>query len=364
MDFRKSYPWHVVANHISMAKWNYFLRRLLLSIPVLVLGTTVAFLIIRVGPIDPAAAILGPSGDPTEYEQLRESLGLNDPLWDQYLDYMWNLFTFSLGQSWVISPGDGAYELIASYAPRTLWLGFWSILIPLFIGIPLGFYAGLNPNTLSDYFASFGGIVWRAMPNFWLAIILVSVLSQSEDLFGFEWATFLVETNIVTPPPLGFLGDPLSLITAPGETLPVVLAATKQILPAALVLGSASMGNEMRIGRTAVLETVNSNYVETARAKGMSRRNIVWKHIFRNALIPLVPVITGEAFLLIGGSVLVEVVFGINGIGYLFFQSAIQGDLPLVSSLLFVFILTLVTLNIIQDLLYTVLDPRVGFEDQ
>jgi peptide/nickel transport system permease protein len=163
---------------------------------------------------------------------------------------------------------------------------------------------------------------------------------------------------------LGFLGDPLSLITAPGETLPVVLAATKQILPAALVLGSASMGNEMRIGRTAVLETVNSNYVETARAKGMSRRNIVWKHIFRNALIPLVPVITGEAFLLIGGSVLVEVVFGINGIGYLFFQSAIQGDLPLVSSLLFVFILTLVTLNIIQDLLYTVLDPRVGFEDQ
>lgn len=96
----------------------------------------------------------------------------------------------------------------------------------------------------------------------------------------------------------------------------------------------------------------------------MSRRNIVWKHIFRNALIPLVPVITGEAFLLIGGSVLVEVVFGINGIGYLFFQSAIQGDLPLVSSLLFVFILTLVTLNIIQDLLYTVLDPRVGFEDQ
>jgi peptide/nickel transport system permease protein len=347
-----------------MSRWQYFFRRLLLSIPVLMLGTTVTFLIIRVGPIDPAAAILGPSGDPTEYEQIRESLGLNKPLWEQYIQYMWELFTFNLGQSWVISSGDGAYELIASYAPRTLWLGFWAILIPLFIGIPLGFYAGLNPNTLSDYFASFGGIVWRAMPNFWLAIILVSVLSQSKALLGFEWSTFLVETNIVTPPDLDFLSRPLQLITNPSESWPAFLAAFKQILPAALVLGSASMGNEMRIGRTAVLETVNSKYVETARAKGMSRRNIVWKHIFRNALIPLVPVITGEAFLLIGGSVLVEVVFAINGIGYLFFQSAIQGDLPLVSSLMFIFILTLVVLNITQDLLYTVLDPRVGYEEQ
>jgi peptide/nickel transport system permease protein len=157
--------------------------------------------------------------------------------------------------------------------------------------------------------------------------------------------------------------EPLSLLTNPSETLPQLVAAIKQIAPAAIVLGSSSMGNEMRIGRTAVLETINSNYVETAKAKGVSNRTLVWKHVFRNALIPLVPIITGEAFLLIGGSVLVESVFAIQGIGQLFFLAAIQGDLPLVGSLMFIFILILVGTNILQDFLYTVIDPRVGYDD-
>ena len=140
------------------------------------------------------------------------------------------------------------------------------------------------------------------------------------------------------------------------------LAATKKILPASIVLGSASMGNEMRIGRTAMLENINSNYVEMAKAKGLPSRTIVWKHVFRNALIPLVPVITAEAAVLVGGSVLIEVVFGINGIGYLFFQSMTQGDIPLAGVLMYFFILLIVGINIAQDLLYTVIDPRVGYE--
>lgn len=348
-----------------MSRWRYFAKRLVMAVPVLVFGTTIAFMIIRLGPIDPAAAILGPqqAGTP-EYERLREQLGLNDPLWQQYFDFMWDMFTFNLSNSWVISPGTPAFELVAIYAPRTIWLGFWSVLIAIFVGIPLGFYAGLNPNTFGDYFASFGGIVWRAMPNFWLAVILVSVLSQSKDLLGFEWATFIVETNIVTPPDLSFFTTPLQLVTNPGETWPELGAAIKQIAPAALVLGSASMGNEMRIGRTAVLETINSDYVDMARAKGVPGRTILWKHVFRNALIPLVPIITGEAFLLLGGSVLVELVFAINGLGYLFFQAVIQGDLPLAGALMYLFILLLVGTNILQDFLYTVIDPRVGYEGE
>jgi peptide/nickel transport system permease protein len=288
-------------------------------------------------------------------------LGLNQPLWEQYIDFMIGLYTFDLGQSWVVSPQQPAFDLILIFAPRTVWLGFWSVLIALFVGIPLGFYAGLNPNTLSDYFASFGGIVWRAMPNFWLGIILVGFLSIDGPLGG-RWIEFGVRTNVIGPPNLGFLSDPGALVASPGAALPELFAAIKKIAPAALVLGSASMGNEMRIGRTAVLETINANYVETARAKGVPRRSIVWKHVFRNALIPLVPIITGEAFLLIGGSVIVETVFGINGLGYLFFQSIVQGDLPLTGSLMFVFILLLVIVNILQDFLYTLIDPRVGYE--
>lgn len=334
-----------------MGRWEYFLKRLLLMVPIVFLGTTVTFLILRIGPIDPAAAIIGPSGDTEAYAAVRDSLGLDQPLWLQYVEFMRDLLTLQLGQSWVVVRGRPVWDLVAIYGPRTLWLGFWSILIPIFIGLPLGFYAGLNPNTLADYFASFGGIVWRAMPNFWLAVIFVSVLTRSEALFGFNWGSWLVETQIVTPPDLSRLWEPSQFF-----------GALKAILPAALVLGSASMGNEMRIGRTAILETKNANYVEMAKAKGVPGRLVVWKHMFRNALIPLVPVITGEAFLLLGGSVLVETVFAINGLGYLFFQATINGDVPLVGSLMFLFILLSVGINILQDFLYTVIDPRVGYD--
>ncbi|WP_226010763.1 ABC transporter permease [Halomicrobium salinisoli] len=345
-----------------MSRATYLLKRLLMSIPVVIFGTTVTFAIIRLGPLSPADAILGQDPDPRAVERIEQRLGLDEPLWEQYFQFMGDLFTFDLGQSWVISSGTPAVELIAAYAPRTIWLGFWSILIALLIGIPLGFYAGLHPNTLSDYTASFGGIVWRAMPNFWLAVILVTVLSQSQQLFGFDWQTFLVETNVVTSPNLGVFARPSRLLTDPRAAWTDVLAATKQILPAALVLGSASMGTEMRIGRTAVLETINEKYVETARAKGVPPRVLVWKHVFRNALIPLVPVITAEAFILVGGSVLVETVFAINGIGRLFFQASVQGDLPLVGTLMYLFILLIVGLNIVQDIAYTIIDPRVGYE--
>ena len=340
-----------------MSRWQYFAKRVLLSIPVLVFGASITFLVIRAGPLDPVSAILGPQGDPQAYNEIKEQLGLNQPLWQQYVDYMVNLFTLDLGESWVLQPDTSVYSLVLSYAPRTIWLGFWSVVIALFVGIPLGFYAGLNPNTFSDYIASFGGIVWRAMPNFWLAVILMSVLSQSEKfMFGFDWQTWLYATNVTGPPQLP---DPIwKLFTNPDQ----FVRALKKIAPAAVVLGSASMGNEMRIGRTAVLETVNSNFIETAKAKGVPPRSLVWKHIFRNALIPLVPIITGEAFILIGGSVLVESVFDISGIGFLFFQAVKNGDMPLVGSLMFIFILLVVLINIIQDLLYTIIDPRVGYE--
>ena len=354
-----------------MSRWRYFLRRLLLSIPVVLFGITITFIILRMGPIDPASAILGPDAGPAQKAQIEQRLGLDRPLWEQYTEFVVDLLTFNLGQSWVVQPGRSVYDLLGLYAPRTLWLGFWSVLIPLFVGIPLGFYAGLNPNTWGDYAASFGGIIWRAMPNFWLAIMLLAMLRMSERfMFGLDWHTFIVPINsLVGQPPLDFWAvtrwtsiGPVSVPTQFYFSGTGMLAAIKQVLPAAVVLGSASMGNELRIGRTAVLETINSNYVETAKAKGLSSRVIVWKHVFRNALIPLVPIITNEAFILLGGSVIVEVIFGINGIGYLFFQGAVQGDLPLVGSLMFVFILLIVSINIVQDLLYTILDPRVGYD--
>jgi peptide/nickel transport system permease protein len=345
-----------------VSRWQYLLKRLALAVPTLLFGTSIVFMLIRLGPISPAAAIVG-MNNPQAYQRVRRQLGLNEPLWEQYFQFMIDLFTFNLGQSWVIAPNTEVLHLISIYAPRTIWLGFWAVLLALLVGIPLGFYAGLNPNTLNDYFASAGGILSRAMPNFWISLILVLLLSQSETFFfGFSWDTWLVSTKILTPPPLDFFSQPLGAITNPGQWWTSFLVALKVVVPPALVLGTASMGNEMRIGRTAVLETINSNYVETAKAKGLRSRTIIWKHVFRNALIPLIPIITGELFLLLGGAVVVEAVFAYNGIGLLFYQAAKNADLPLLGSLMFFFILIVVLSNLLQDFLYTLVDPRVGYD--
>lgn len=345
-----------------MNRLKYILKRLLLALPVIWAGTTVTWLVIYMGPIDPAAALasdLNPQDD-AQYELARERLGLDMPPHEHYLNFMTNMFTFDLGQSWVVYPNTSVEALLTAFLPRTLWLGFWSVVIAVGIGLPLGYYAGLRSNTSADYLASFGGVVWRAMPNFWLAAIVVQILIFSHVIFGVDWETLLIEIDAVTGnPDLSHMqGNPLGLFTEPRDTL----AAIKKIAPAALVLGSASMGTEIRIARTAVIETKSEQYVQFARAKGVSGRMIFGKHIFRNTLIPLVPVITSEAFLLIGGSVLVETVFGINGIGKLFFDAAIQGDLPLVATLMFIFIVLLVVINIAQDILYTIIDPRVGYD--
>ena len=339
-----------------MSRLRYFLRRVALSVPVFLFGTTTTFLAVRAGPVDPVAAILGSPSDAAqreEYDRVRRRLGLDEPLWEQYLDFMTGLVTLDLGQSWVIAPNTGTVDLVATYAPRTMWLGFWAVLVAVLVGVPLGFYAGTRANTGADYAASVLGIVWRAMPNFWLAVILVSVLSQSHDLVGVSWQRLGPDVTVTGAPTLRGLHDP-----------DVLLGSIKKVLPAAVVLGSASMGNEMRIGRTAVMETVSERYVETARAKGVPERLVVWKHVFRNALIPLVPVITSEAFVLVGGSVLVETVFGIHGLGWLFYRASIQGDLPLIGSLMVVFIALIVSVNIVQDLLYVLIDPRIGYTER
>jgi peptide/nickel transport system permease protein len=348
-----------------MSRWRYFGKRLLMTIPVLWLGLSTTWFIIYMGPVDPAANMLSETNmqDQEAYRNAQDRLGLDESPLEHYTDWMWNMVTFDWGHTWLVYPGTPVDALVIDFLPRTVWLGFWSVLIAICVGVPMGFFAGLRSNTGSDYFTSFGGIVWRAMPNFWLAVMLLTLMGSTQDLlFGFSWQAFGVPLDALSGnPQLGYMADdPLNLFLKPMATA----AAIKKILPAALVLGSASMGNEMRIGRTAVLETKREQYVDFARAKGVSDRVLVWKHIFRNALVPLVPIITSEAFLLIGGSVLVESVFGINGIGWLFFRTAIQGDLPTVAVLMFVFIVIILSINIFQDFLYMLVDPRVGYEGQ
>lgn len=348
-----------------MSRWTYFLKRLVLAVPVVFFVLSFMFIMLRMGPLDPVAARLGPEATGAEAERMRERLGLNDPLWEQYLQFIQDMLLFD-GQSWVVQGDRHVRDVIVSAAPPTLWLGFWAILLPLFVGLPLGFYAGLNSNKLGDYIATTAGILWQGMPNFWLAVMLLAILRATGGggWFGFDWYTFGPEIRSITGTPnLDFFGmTTIGPLPVPTIDLGGFGRDFKRILPPALVLGSASMGAELRLGRTAVLENVNANYVVTAKAKGLKDRVIVWKHIFRNALIPLVPVISNEAIILIGGSVILEVIFNINGIGRIFFLAITSGDVPLAGSLLFMLTVVIIGLNILQDFLYTIIDPRVGYE--
>jgi peptide/nickel transport system permease protein len=359
-----------------MKRFLYLGKRLLLGVPVLLWGLTMSFLIMYMAPIDPVLSILGQDADPEAARQLRIQLNIiypsGDPipLWDQYLRVIWDLVTFNFGQSWIIQRGTPVTTLIGGRVAPTLWLGFWSVMIALVVGIPVGLYAGLRANTFRDYFASGGGIIWRAMPNFWLAVMIAGSLSAGGALAwyrDFLIPTSVIGTNSAVRNLFGridlFTGIPvLEMIWLPVPNLHNMLIAFKWILPAALVLGSASMGNEIRIGRTAVLENINAKYVETAKAKGLSSRRIIGKHVGRNAIIPLLPVIMGEFYLLIGGSVLVERVFSINGIGNMFFRAVLGPDIPIVMTLVYIFIVIQIMFNITQDLLYTMIDPRISLE--
>ena len=171
-----------------MSRARYLGKRLLMALPVVWLGTSMTWAIIFMGPIDPAARLLseGQVRNPEAYEAAQTQLGLNQPPLQHYFDWLSNLLTFDLGQTWLLYPGSNVNALILDFLPRTLWLGFWSVLIAIFVGVPLGFYAGMNSNTIADYVASMGGIVWRAMPNFWLAIMLLAILGSSEAIFGLD----------------------------------------------------------------------------------------------------------------------------------------------------------------------------------
>jgi peptide/nickel transport system permease protein len=354
-----------------MNKLLYIAKRLVLGVPVVLFGLTMTFIIIYLSPFDPTTAILGRDADPQTARQLAVALGLRYPngqpipLWIQYWNFLTETVTFNFGQSWVVTRGQSAAQLIWERMPATIWLGFWSVLIALALGIPLGLYAGLRANTWGDYTASFGGIVWRAMPNFWLAVMLAGLLSAGGALSFYRG--FLIPTDVIgTPAALGNLFGSYSLgpIGIPVPDPYNWAVAFKWILPAALVLGSSSMGNEVRIGRTAVLESINAPYIDTAKAKGLSERVIIGKHVARNAMIPLLPVIMGEFYLLIGGSVLVELIFGIRGLGNLFLSAVLASDVPIIGALTYVFILILVFFNIAQDVAYTLIDPRIGLEGE
>jgi peptide/nickel transport system permease protein len=300
---------------------RFLLQRLLMALAVTLTLSVVTFLIINAA-TDPAAALAGADATDERIEQVRRELGLDRSLLVQYGAWIGGLLSGNFGQSWYWKQPVG--DLIVQHAPVTLLLSFMAVTVTIFVAIPLGIVAALYPNTWIDRSIVGVSVGVQALPSFFMGLVFIIV-------FALQLRWFPVSGE---------------------ETL------AHFVLPAA-VLGLASVPPVLRLMRTGLLNALASDYIRTARAKGLLPGAVVMRHAFRNAVLPIVAVLALQLGAKLGGSVVTESVFAINGLGRLALQSILASDLPTVQMLVFIFALIFVTLNLIADLLNAWLDPRI-----
>ncbi len=307
-------------------------RRLLLAIPTLLAVFTIIFIIVRVAPGDPAVAALGDYASEEAVENLRERMGLNAPIWQQYLTFLGDLLRGDLGDSLIT--GKPVIEQIAFVLPYTLELTFAAILVGLVLGIPTGVLTAINRNSPIDYLGRVFSLLGLSFPAFYLGILLMFFLAVKLDLF----------------PTVG--AAPFS---EPRENLHYL------VLPA-LTLGLIETAYIARMTRSVMLAILSDDYIRTARAKGLDEWIVLVKHALRAALIPIVSLVGIFAISLIGSSVLVEEVFARPGLGKLMVGATKQKDYTTLQSIMVVYALIIVLINLVTDIVYTFVDPRVRYE--
>jgi peptide/nickel transport system permease protein len=311
---------------------GYIVRRVLSAIPTL-LGVSIGiFLMVRLLPGDIIDILFG--GDLTASEevkdQAREQLGLNGSYPEQYWRWISGVvqgdFGFSLRNTEPVS------NVILDALPITLELLVLGLLIAVLVGVPLGVISAVRRDRAHDYAARVGGLVGLSIPSFWLATLLLLFTSRA-----FGWV-----------PPLNYISpfdDPIGNLS-------------QFILPA-ISISVFTMAIVMRMVRATMLEVLGQDYVRTARAKGVDRRTVVSKHALRNALIPVVTIVGFEIGVLIGGAAIIETIFGLPGIGYTLLQAIFGRDYPLIQATTLLIAVTFIFANLLVDILYGILDPRI-----
>jgi len=301
---------------------KYTLKRLLALIPVVIGATMVVFFLLQVASGDPARILLGTEATPETVASLREEMGLNDPILVQYGRYMLNLLKGDMGISY--KTGRPVVYEIASRFPNTAELAVASLTIGILMALPLGIWAAIKQNTFIDAFGMFISLLGMSMPIFWLGLIFQIVFSLK----------------------LGWL--PVS-----GSE------GFKSLILPAFALAARSMASIARMTRSSMLEVIRQDYIRTARSKGISQWLVIQRHALRNALIPTITVIGIQLGQLMGGAVLVEAVFAWPGIGRLMIQSIDGRDMPVVLGCIVVFAGIYAVVNLLVDLIYTAVDPRM-----
>jgi peptide/nickel transport system permease protein len=304
---------------------SYIIRRLLIAIPTLIGVATISFLLLHLIPGDPARVIAGPQAPQAQVNHLREQLGLNLPLWQQYLTFLWGLAHGNLGTSFVT--GGPVLDQISSRFPYTLALAVLSMLLALVIGISLGVLAALRQNSVLDLFISALAVFGVSMPVFWTGLLLIIL--------------FAVD---------------LHLLPAAGAETP-----QSYILPA-FTLAFFSAGFIARQTRGAMLDVMGLDYVRTARAKGAGRQSVLIRHGLRNALLPITTAVGLQFGALLGGAVLTETIYSWPGMGQYLVNSVNSRDYVAVQGTIFVFAVAVILVNLITDLVYAYIDPRIRYD--
>lgn len=314
---------------------TYILRRVAFMVPTLLFVTVAVFALVRVMPGDFIAAQMAESrgtADEAFVERLRADLGLDQPAPIQYVRWLLGIVTGDWGTSyWQNRP---VLSVIRDALPVSFQLGVMAVGLGTLISMPLGVIAAVKQDSWADYGSRMIAVVGISVPNFFLATLVI--------IYGAKWVGWFPPQGY-RPPLEDFSGN------------------LQQFLPAAIILGASLAAQNMRILRTTMLETLRADYVRTARAKGLAELRVIMRHAFRNALIPVVTLLGFQIITTVGGSVIVEQVLGINGIGRNFIGAVQQRDYPLVQGILLVIIMTTLFVNLLIDLSYSILDPRIKY---
>ncbi|CAM3273827.1 glutathione ABC transporter permease GsiC [Filibacter tadaridae] len=305
--------------------FRFIIKRILEIIPILFLVSIFIFMFVHMIPGDPARLVAGVDATLADVELVREELGLDKPIVEQYFTYMKNLVQGDLGKS--LKTGRAVSEEIGARFMPTFWLTVWSMAWAVIIGLLIGVVSATKRNKWQDYFGMFGAVSGLSLPSFWLGLMLI-------QLFAVK---------------LGWLP------TGGMETW-------KSFILPAFTLGTGVAAVVARFTRSSLMDVLKEDYIRTGRSKGLSERKVTWGHGLRNAMIPVVTM-TGLQFgFLLGGSVVIETVFSWPGLGKLLIDSVAYRDYPVIQAEMLIFALEFIVINLIVDLLYGILNPQIRYE--
>jgi ABC-type dipeptide/oligopeptide/nickel transport system permease component len=331
---------------------QYVLRRVLVAVPMLLGAMSIVFFAMRILPGDPCVAMMGDQATTEALADCTKNLGLHRPLAVQYVDYIWRSVQFDFGNS--LRQGYPVSEYIARMFPHTLVLVMSSAVVAALIGIPIGIISALKRRSpLIDYPLRIIALLGLSMPVFWLGILLLIVFSLHLNIFpligggDLDGVIHMLRNGEAVTSPRDFLaavGDVLHHLALPALALGFTLAATVS-----------------RLSRSAMLEVISQDYIRTARAKGQGERAVVYKHAFRNMMVPLLTIIGLFVAVALTGTVLTETVFTRPGLGKMLVDAIGARDYPLAQGAITVFTMIIIVVNLTVDMLYAVVDPRITY---